>query len=412
MTKQKLNIGLFGYGCVGSGLYEVLKQTPALNAEIKKICVKHPDKKRNLPSEFFTYDKHELLDDPDINVIVELIDNADDAYTIVTTALRNGKAVVTANKKLLAEHFHELYLLQLEHGTPLLYEASVGGSIPIIRSLEEYYDNDTLSSIEGILNGTTNYILTQTAETGKGYDEVLAQAQQLGFAETDPKLDVQAYDPKFKLSILLAHAFGVIVKPEEILNYGIHHLNQRDLRYAEEKGYKLKLIAQAHKTAEGIRAYTLPRFVKPDDAFYNVHNEFNAIQVSAAFSDKQLLKGKGAGSYPTAAAVLSDISALSYDYRYGYKKLLGNPTSLLTQTYINVYLRYENNNIFELIRFSHIEEEFVSASYKYVIGKVLLSDLLEANLNERDGVFLAEIPDATFTNQLQSIELEADSITR
>src|SRR6478735_4262788 len=241
----KLNIGLFGYGCVGSGLYEVLKQTPGLNAEITKICVKHPEKKRNLPSYHFTYDKNELLNDPAINVIVELIDNADDAYEIVTTALRKGKAVVTANKKLLAEHFAELYLLQQEYGTPLLYEASVGGSIPIIRTLEEYYDNDTLSSIEGILNGTTNYILTKTGNEGKGYEEVLKEAQQLGFAESNPKLDVQAFDPKFKLTILLAHAFGLVVKPEEILNYGIHHLTERDVQYANEKGYKLKLVAQA-----------------------------------------------------------------------------------------------------------------------------------------------------------------------
>jgi homoserine dehydrogenase len=214
MTKQKLRIGLFGYGCVGSGLYEVLKRTPNFNAEIVKICVKDKTKPRNIPAHNFTYDKNEILNDETINVVVELIDNADDAYEIVTTALREGKAVVTANKKLLSEHFTELYLLQQQYNTPLLYEASVGGAIPIIRTLEEYYDNDTLSSIEGILNGTTNFILTKTANEGKGYEEVLKEAQLLGFAESNPTLDVQAFDPKFKLTILLAHAFGLIVKPE------------------------------------------------------------------------------------------------------------------------------------------------------------------------------------------------------
>lgn len=393
MSKKPINIGLFGYGCVGSGLYEVLKQTPGLNASIAKICVKNPMKKRNLPPHYFTYDPNELLNNEEIDVIVELIDNADDAYHIVTTALRKGKAVVTANKKLLAEHFTELYLLQQQFGKPLLYEASVGGSIPIIRILEEYYDNDTLNSIEGILNGTTNYILTQTTDTGKGYNQLLQQAQQLGFAETDPRLDVQAYDPKYKLTILLAHAFGLIVQPIDLLNYGIQHLNERDIQYATEKGFKLKLIAHARKVGDAIHAYTLPRFVKPDDAFFQVQNEFNAIQVSAAFSDKQLLKGKGAGSYPTAAAVLSDISALAYNYQYGFKKLQSNRTTLQNNVLLHVYLRYTNSNIFELLRFKTIEEEFVSANYKYVIGKVLLSDLLEANLNERDGIFLAEVPE-------------------
>jgi homoserine dehydrogenase len=392
MTKQKLRIGLFGYGCVGSGLYEVLKRTPNFNAEIVKICVKDKTKPRNIPAHNFTYDKNEILNDETINVVVELIDNADDAYEIVTTALREGKAVVTANKKLLSEHFTELYLLQQQYNTPLLYEASVGGAIPIIRTLEEYYDNDTLSSIEGILNGTTNFILTKTANEGKGYEEVLKEAQLLGFAESNPTLDVQAFDPKFKLTILLAHAFGLIVKPEEILNYGIHHLTERDVQYANEKGYKLKLVAQATKENNKVKALIIPKFVSPDNAFYNVNNEFNAVQISAAFSDKQLMKGKGAGSYPTAAAVLSDISALSYDYRYSYKKIEQlNNLELDNSALLNVYLRYTNIDIFEILHFETVEEEFMSKDYNYIIGKVSIKDLLAAELNNLKGIFIAEV---------------------
>jgi homoserine dehydrogenase len=391
MSKQKLNIGLFGYGCVGSGLYEVLKRTPNFNAEIVKICVKQKNKARNIAPHHFTFDKNELLNDESINVIVELIDNADDAFEIVSTALKNGKAVVTANKKLLAEHFEELYALQQQYDTPLLYEASVGGAIPIIRTLEEYYDNDTLSSIEGILNGTTNFILTKTANENKGYTEVLKEAQELGFAESDPTLDVQGYDPKYKLTILLAHAFGLVVKPEEIFNYGIHHLNERDVQYAKEKGYKIKLVAQASKENDRIKAFVLPKFVKDDNAFYNVNNEFNAVQVAAAFSDKQLLKGKGAGSYPTAAAVLSDISALGYNYRYGYKKLVQqNGISLSQSGLINIYLRYSNDRIFDKLQFETVEEQFVSKEYKYIIGSVPLQQLLDANLNDEEGIFIAE----------------------
>ncbi|MES2780878.1 MAG: homoserine dehydrogenase [Bacteroidota bacterium] len=394
MTKQKLRIGLFGYGCVGSGLYDVLKRTPNFNAEIVKICVKDKHKPRNIPAHHFTFDKDELLNDESINVIVELIDNADDAFDIVTRALQQKKAVVTANKKLLAEHFTELYLLQQQHNTPLLYEASVGGAIPIIRTLEEYYDNDTLSSIEGILNGTTNFILTKTASEGKGYTEVLQEAQALGFAESDPTLDVQAFDPKYKLTILLAHAFGLIVKPEEILNYGIHHLTERDVQYANEKGYKLKLVAQASKEGSKIKAFIIPKFVQSEDAFYTVNNEFNAIQIEAAFSDKQLLKGKGAGSYPTAAAVLSDISALSYDYRYGYRKIeQHNLVSLNNDVLLNIYLRYTDNDIFDVLNFETVEEEFVSREYKYIIGKISLQQLLNADLNNRNDIFIAEAPE-------------------
>ncbi len=414
MTKQKLKIGLFGYGCVGSGLYEVLKRTPNFNAEIVKICVKDKTKQRNIPAHHFTFDKNELLNDENINVIVELIDDADDAHDIVTTALQKGKAVVTANKKLLAEHFTELYLLQQQYNTPLLYEASVGGAIPIIRTLEEYYDNDTLSSIEGILNGTTNFILTKTSNEGKGYEEVLKEAQQLGFAESNPTLDVQAFDPKFKLIILLAHAFGLIVKPEAILNYGIHHLTERDVQYANEKGYKLKLVAQASKENDKVKAFIIPKFVPTDNAFYHVNNEFNAVQISAAFSDKQLMKGKGAGGYPTAAAVLSDISALSYDYKYSYKKIAQpNELELDNNALINIYLRYTNNEIFETLHFETVEEEFVSKEYKYIIGKVSIKDLLEIKLNELAGIFVAEIEEPVLNVgkiEFEALNLEAQKV--
>lgn len=389
---KKLNIGLFGFGCVGSGLFEVLQQTPALQANIVRICVKNKHKKRSLPEAYFTYDKYDLLNDDNIDVIVELIDDATEAFDIVCTALRKGKAVVTANKKMLAENFEQLYQLQQQYNTPLLYEGSAGGSIPIIRSLEEYYDNDTLNNIEGILNGTTNFILTKTIQENKSYNEALKEAQELGFAETNPKLDVEAFDPKYKLVILIAHAFGMIVHPSDILNYGIKQLNRQDIQYAREKGYAIKLLAQAAKINNKIKALVMPRFIKNDDAFFHVNNEFNAVQVSAAFSDKQLLKGKGAGSYPTAAAVLSDISALRYQYRYEHKKLLQNTSQQLDNSgLIRIYLRYQDSAIFSELHFETIDEAFNSSDYKYVIGEVSIAQLLSANLNDRDDLFLAEI---------------------
>ena len=161
---KQLTIGLFGFGVVGEGLYKVLQQTPSLKASIKKVCVKHADKERNAPIDLFTTDKDILLNDPEINVIVEVINESDPAFDIVTTALNNGKDVVSASKKMLAEHFPFLLELQQKTGRSLLYEASACASIPVIRNLEEYYDNDLLHSIKGIVNGSTNFILTRMFE--------------------------------------------------------------------------------------------------------------------------------------------------------------------------------------------------------------------------------------------------------
>lgn len=403
---NKLNIGLFGFGCVGQGLYEVLTQSQSINASITKICVKQIDKERSIDKSNFTYNKWDLLNDETINVIVELIDDADEAFLIVSEALQKGKAVVTANKKMVAENFNTLYELQQQYKVPLLYEGSVGGAIPIIRTLEEYYDNDLLQSVGGILNGTTNYILTKTIQEGRTYNEVLKEAQELGFAESNPKLDVEAYDPKYKLTILLAHAYGLVVSPNDVLNSGIQFLSQRDTQFATENGYGLKLIAQAYKTANGIAAFVLPQFITTENSFYNVNNEFNAVQVSGAFSDKQLLKGKGAGSYPTAAAVLSDISALSYNYKYGYRKIFQNKPILDTQEKLSIYLRYADNAIFDVLNFETVEAEFVSKEYKYVVGQVSIADLLRANLNERNDLFVGVVEQPLSIKKIPYTQLE------
>ncbi len=319
-TRKKLNIGLFGFGCVGGGLYEVLEKTPTLAANIKYICVKNPNKKRTIVAENFIYDKNIILNDADINVVVELIDDADAAFDIVSTALKNGKAVVSANKKMIAEHFNELLELQHKHNVPLLYEAACCASLPIIRNLEEYYNNDLLESIEGIVNGSTNYILTKTVEENLSYAEALKQAQENGYAESNPTLDTGGFDAKYKLLILIAHAFGIIAKPSDIFNLGIDNIGDMELNYAREKDLKIKLVAQAYKTADGsVAGFVIPKFVSNDNQLFTVDDVFNGVITKTSFADKQFFVGKGAGAHPTASAVLSDISALSYDYRYENK---------------------------------------------------------------------------------------------
>ncbi|MBL7892651.1 MAG: homoserine dehydrogenase, partial [Bacteroidia bacterium] len=247
---SKIKIGLFGFGVVGQGLYDILGKSKGFKAEVVKICVKDKTKKRTIPQQLYTFDKNELLDNPEINLIVELIDDADEAYKIVTAALKSGKNVVTANKRMVANHLDELVELQHKHNVSLLYEASSCGSIPVIRNLEEYYDNELLNSVSGIFNGSSNYILSKIFNEGIGYPVALKQAQDLGFAETDPTLDVGGFDPKFKLVIIAAHSFGLFIKPEDVLNIGIQNLSDFDIQYAKEKGYKIKLVATAKKIDE------------------------------------------------------------------------------------------------------------------------------------------------------------------
>ncbi len=391
--RNKLTIGLFGFGVVGKGLYDVLNQSNLLDAYISRIVVKDPEKERTLPQERFSYDKKSILDDPEINVVVELINDSAAALNIVKAALSRGKHVVSANKKLIAENLDELILLAKRNNVSFLYEASVAGSIPILRNLEEYYNNDTLTSVQGIVNGTTNYILTQ-ANKGIAYKEALQQAQQLGFAEIDPTLDVDGFDSKYKLVLLIKHAFGIVTETEQIFNYGIRHIKPSDVEYASEKNYRIKLFARAEKVGEKIVGFVAPHFIRSDHFAYQVDNEFNAVVVEASFSDKQLFIGKGAGGFPTASAVLSDISALQFDYQYEYRKSFeAEPTAFSDDFFLKIYLGSKYIEAIQEIPFYKIDEVFQSKDYNYQTGWVKFSELKQFNFNQLEELFFAVLPE-------------------
>ncbi|UYQ91542.1 homoserine dehydrogenase [Chitinophaga horti] len=380
MEKKIINLGIFGFGVVGQGLYEVLNRTKGINARIKKICIKDPNKARPIDASYFTTDPNDILNDPTIDVVVELINNTEDAYQIVSTALRNGKAVVSASKRMIAENLPALYQLQVENRVPFLYEASSCASIPIIRNLEEYYDNDLLNAVEGICNGSTNYILTKIFEDNLSFDTALQQAQDLGFAETDPTLDIEGHDPKFKIVILLLHAFGTFVKPEEVYNFGISHLNDFDIQFAKQRGCTIKLIGSCRRSNGHVNAYVLPHLIKEHNLLYDVYNEYNGILLESAFTDKQFFVGKGAGGTATGSAVLSDISALLYNYRYEYKKIIQNNSPIFTNdVQLKVYLRYKSPDQVDLSAFYNISEKYESPTYRYVVGVINLQKLKEAN---------------------------------
>ncbi len=401
---KKLKIGLFGFGVVGQGLNDIIR-SQNLNLEVVKIAIKNADKPRTLPKSLFTTSHDEILDNPEINTVVELIDDADAAFKIVKKALSTGKNVVSANKKMIATHLQELVKLQAEYGTSLLYEGAVCGSIPIIRNLEEYYDNELLHGISGIFNGSSNYILSKIFNEGLAYDTALKQAQDLGFAETDPILDVGGFDPKFKLTIATAHAYGLFINPDNILNVGIQNLSDNDVQYAKEKNYKIKLVPTARKiSTKQVVTYVLPKFVKADDFLYNVENEYNGVTVQAAFADKQFFFGKGAGGHPTGAAVLSDIAALRYDYRYEYKKY--NQQNGLIHTdkvNIEVYLRYVHEYTVEKLQVENIVERFSRNDYKYVIGSISLKNLIaHKDLLIQKDVFIAQTGKLSYTEEMIS----------
>lgn len=394
---QQLTIGLFGFGVVGEGLYKILRQTPTLNAQIKKVVIKHADKARNAPDELFTTNADELLSDPEINVIVEVINETEAAFKIVSTALKNGKAVVSASKKMIAENLPRLLQIQESTGAPFLYESAACASIPVIRNLEEYYDNDLLTSIQAIVNGSTNFILSRLFDDGICFSEALKTAQELGFAETDPTLDVGGYDAAYKLQIILAHAYGIICQQNDFLFSGIQNISLRDAQYAREKGYQIKLVAQAKKLEKGeLAAFVLPQFIKATHPLAIVKDEYNGVLIESGFSDQQFFYGKGAGSFPTASAVLSDISALSYNYRYAYKKLAQNKGNLgLSDDYfLNIYLSFEENTPIPLHHFDSIDEWHREAGFNYITGRISVKTLWRNELWRQGGQSLILLPDA------------------
>lgn len=393
---SKIKIGLFGFGVVGEGLCQVLAKVGTENAEIKKICVRDLRKKRSLPASYFTDSPKDIFSDPEINLIVELIDDADASYRIVEQALRQQIAVVTGNKKMLAYHLEELIALQKETGTALLYDASACGSIPVIRNLEEYYDNDLLISVKGILNGSSNFILSKIFNENMQYEEALKKAQELGFAESNPQFDVDGFDSLFKLVIIAVHAIGTYVHPDRLLNYGIANLNAYDIQLAREKGVRIKLVAQVEKLPDNkFTMFVLPQFITKDKYIYSVEDEFNGVVIKGECYGKQFMFGRGAGGHPTGASVLSDITARLHNYKYEYKKRQGAELPAYTDDcVIRLYLRYENDNDLFLFRFQDITERYWSEKFKFVIGHIRLADLVAIKENIRDkNIFIAAAPE-------------------
>jgi len=345
-----IKIGILGVGTVGASVANILET----NADIlearagKKIMVKHgvvknmnKDRGVNIS---LSDDPMDIINDPEIDIVVELMGGVEEPYALVKKALENGKAVVTANKALLAYHRYELQEIAGE--IPLMYEASTAGGIPIIGALRNGLTANHVESIQGIMNGTTNYMLTKMINEGANYDEILKEAQDLGYAEADPTFDVGGFDASHKLLILASIAYGIDAKPEDILIEGIENITQTDVAFAKEFGYEIKLLGIAKKAEQGIELRVHPTMIPKESMIAKVDGVMNAVSVVGDRVGETMYYGAGAGGDATASAVIADIVDIvrgNTAPMLGYKKSLESGQELLPEDEIvtQYYLRMQ-----------------------------------------------------------------------
>ncbi|MEQ1861586.1 MAG: homoserine dehydrogenase [Chthoniobacteraceae bacterium] len=312
---QTFGIGLAGLGNVGAGVFKHLTQNRTLLRErlgcelaVRKIAVRDATRDRGVPRELLTTKPAELLDDPDIQIVVELMGQKQESLALVLGAIERGKIVVTGNKALLAEHGKEIFAAATTHKVPVFFEAAVAGGIPIIKAIREAFVGNHIQSIHGIINGTSNYILTRMTEAGMGFAAALAEAQAAGYAEADPTLDVNGGDAAHKAVILASLAYGFWVPMESIFVEGIEQLTAGDICFAEKLGYRVKLIAHIKADPDGIEVRVHPTLIPKTHVLASVNGVFNAMMVKGDVVGETLFYGRGAGQDPTSSAVISDIA--------------------------------------------------------------------------------------------------------
>lgn len=393
MSNTSLTIGAFGFGCVGQGFLELLNAHGGTAAHVKHVCVKERGRERNVGGAKLTYEALDILTDKDVHTIVELTNDPLLALHVITRALSTGRNAITASKKVVTENLGELIELQRITGQALLYEASCAASIPVVRALETHFSGEDVLRIDGILNGTTNYILTKAQEQGLSPEEALRQAQEAGFAEADPSSDLSGADARYKLVILIAHAFGTVVAPADILCHGIEGLREEDLAFGRSNGWTLRLVASAHTSDTGLVAHVLPTFVRSGDAFAFVRNEYNAVRIEGTHSGTHVLQGKGAGKLPTGLAVLSDVQQLIRGGGYAYAKVNEHAPRLSQgDERIQVYARIPVTHQELLARFDHIRPLEGTSDAVRVTGTIALNELSCLLGEGREGFQVIALP--------------------
>lgn len=310
--ENKIKIGLIGLGTVGSGVFKTLRNFG--NVEVVKIAVRNKNKKRNiegLDESIITDNPYEVVNDPEIQIVAELVGGTDPAFDLIKTAIKNGKHIVTANKELLAKHGEELFKFAEENNKVVLYEAAIAGGIPLIMPIKTILAGNKINKIKAILNGTTNYILTKMDVQGASYEDVLKESQELGYAEADPTGDVEGFDAAYKITTLATIAFGKRIKFENVYREGITKISPEDMKAANEMGYKIKLIASAELNEDGradVRVH--PMLVPKSKTLAHIDYVTNAVSLTGHPVGDVTLSGPGAGEFPTASSVVGDILAI------------------------------------------------------------------------------------------------------
>ncbi len=313
MENRKIKIGLIGLGTVGSGVYKTLRNFG--NIEVVKIAVKNKNKKRNikdLDESLITDNPYDVVNSPDIDIICELIGGMEPAFDLITKAIENGKHIVTANKELLAKRGAEIFNFAEKHNKVILYEAAIAGGIPIIMPIKTILAGNKINRIEAILNGTTNYILTKMDMQGASYNDVLKEAQDLGYAEADPTGDVEGFDAAYKITTLATLAFKKRIKFENVYREGITKVRAEDMKAANDLGYKIKLIASARMNEEGMADVRVhPMLISKDSTLAHINYVTNAVSITGHPVGHITLSGPGAGEFPTASSVVGDVLSIA-----------------------------------------------------------------------------------------------------
>jgi homoserine dehydrogenase len=316
MTEDVVRVGLLGCGHVGSALVrlitdngDTIETRTGVRLEVGTVAVRNLSRERDvaLPASVFTNDANAVVSDPDVDIVVEVIGGIEPARELIVDALKAGKPVVTANKELLANFGKELFETAESAGVDLLFEASVAGGVPLMRPLRESLAGDRIHRVMGIVNGTTNYILTRMSEEGASFTDALAEAQSLGFAERDPTADVEGFDAAAKAAIIATIAFGARVVAGDVYREGISELTDADMASARELGYVVKLLAVAEEDAHGVAVRVHPTMIPSHHPLASVRESFNAVFVEADAVGELMFYGRGAGGAPTASAVLGDL---------------------------------------------------------------------------------------------------------
>lgn len=420
---KKVNFGVIGFGTVGSGVVKLyldnineIKKRLDFDLNLKVIAEKTKKSKEGVKvpkSIKITNDAMDIINDPEIDIVVELVGGKTFAKDFIISAIKKGKHIVTANKALLAEYGDEIFDLCEENKVEIGYEASVAGVIPIIRSIKESLAGDNIESIYGIINGTCNYILTKMSEEGKEFNEVLKEAQQKGYAEADPTLDIDGFDAGHKIAILTSLAFGKKVSFKDIYIEGIRNITNLDIKFASHFGYTLKLLGISKKRGENVEVRLHPTLIPKNHPLASVRMEYNAVFVKGYASGSILLYGKGAGMMPTASAVMGDIISIARNISKGGSLIVPN------RGYIPKFIepaRIVDINDVEIkyfIRLMVVDKPGILAAISGILGKkkISIASVMQEGRNEEGGaVPLVIITHETQEKKLRDALLEIEKL--